>query len=102
MRPRVRFGHSLVLPRRVFGLLVRELQGLAVYRRIARSLRSDIETEEADEQDMRSVHAWLNPGGQATVLDRGLAVGHQPARQEEAPDSKKAAWRECMSGRAMV
>ena len=41
---------------------LQKLQGLALYRRLAGSLRPRIEIREADQEDMQQVHAWLAPG----------------------------------------
>ena len=46
----------------LFELCLRKTQGISVYRRVAGSLRTGIEIQEADEEDMQHVHDWLNPG----------------------------------------
>lgn len=62
MRARVMVGCFLLFLRRSGGFSLRKIQGISVYRRVARSLRFGIEIKEADEEDLIEIHAWLNPG----------------------------------------
>jgi signal peptidase len=64
LRPLVRPVWRLVRnlsPAATFRLCMRTLQGMPVYRRAAVLFRPSIEIGEAVEEDVRKVHAWLNP-----------------------------------------
>jgi ABC-2 type transport system ATP-binding protein len=56
----------------LFELYLSKVQGISVYRRVASSLRTGIEIREADEEDMRLVHDWLNPGQVENTISENL------------------------------
>ncbi len=51
-----------LLPRRTAGYLLRQLQGLSLYRKLARRLMLPVIIAEATESDMETVHRRFNPG----------------------------------------
>ena len=48
--------------RRLAGFFIRKIQGVPAYRKAVKLFRSGIEITEADEDDVRIVYAWFNPG----------------------------------------
>jgi ribosomal protein S18 acetylase RimI-like enzyme len=52
----------MLLLRKVSGYCLNRIQGLGVYRRIAGLARYGIGIKEADEEDIRKVRQWLDPG----------------------------------------
>lgn len=52
----------MLLPRRLSGFFSRKIQGIPIYRWVARLLRSSIEVKEADEEDLIRIHPWPSPG----------------------------------------
>jgi len=53
----------LAFAKRMVGSGITNMQGFYVYRMFVRAFQVRYELKEADEEDMRKVHAWLNPGG---------------------------------------
>jgi len=53
----------LAFAKRMAESCITDIQGFHVYRVFVRAFRVRYELKEADEKDMRKVHAWLNPGG---------------------------------------
>jgi GNAT superfamily N-acetyltransferase len=53
----------LILIRRLAGFCIRNIQSLPVYRKIARSVRPEIEIKEAGEEELNEVHIRFHPQG---------------------------------------
>lgn len=51
---------------------MRKIQKISIYRRLVRSLRSDIEIREANEKDMRLALHWLNPNQAERTVSRNI------------------------------
>lgn len=56
--------------RKLFGFSLRKIQGIFVYRRVASLLRNGVSIQEAEEQDLIRIHAWLRPGDSRRSVTR--------------------------------
>lgn len=54
--------------KRLAGRFIRFVQGVRLYRKLAAPLGRGIKITEADEDDLRAVHQWFNPGRETKVL----------------------------------
>ena len=81
MRPRLIFGRFYVLLRRLLGFCLRRIQGISVYRRIAKSLWFNIKIKKADQEDLRKVHAWFNPRSAEPPVSRNPSVTNFVAKK---------------------
>jgi ribosomal protein S18 acetylase RimI-like enzyme len=64
----------LVLPRRLAGFCIGNIQSFSVYRKIARLFRSGIEIKEASKEELNDVHIWLHPEGTRLPIARNPNV----------------------------
>ena len=74
MQPEAILKRFLVLPKRLAGFCIGNIQSLSVYRKVARSFRSGIDIKEASEEELNDVHIWLYPKGTMLPIERNPNV----------------------------
>jgi len=70
VRPKESLEYFRAFCRKLVTFCVREIQGIYVYRWIARSLQFFIEIKEADERELKAFHAWHRPHNNGTSVSK--------------------------------
>jgi ribosomal protein S18 acetylase RimI-like enzyme len=65
----------------ILGLYLEKVQKTAVYKIIAQSIKPNIAIGEASEEDMKQVHAWLNPSNPVQSTPRGPNITNFVAKK---------------------